>query len=153
MSLAEQRTYLNRNCKEFVMLTANSLSNIRVVVLALTGFVCLLYAVLALLAGSPDPISPWIPGVFGVSSAAIIAIAFVFSGSRNAEMASDEGFFSDYSKAAGTGYWTALFLYPVFAVALSSGWVSYPVAFATMGTLTGAAFLLPLVWFDLRGRG
>lgn len=135
------------------MLSASLLSNIRVIVLGLTGLVCLLYAVLALLSGSPDPISPWIPGIFGVGSAAIIVIAFLFAGSHNAEMASDEGFFSDYNKAIGTGYWTALFLYPVFAVALFNGWVSYPVAFAAMGTLTAAAYLLPFVLFDLRGRG
>ena len=49
-------------------------------------------------------------------------------------------------------YWVALLLYPIFGLLLSFGWVAPGVAFAAMGTLTGAAFLLLFVWFDLRGR-
>lgn len=134
------------------MLSSNSVLNIRVVVFGLTGFVCLFYAVLALVNGRPDPFSPWIPGVFGVASAIAVFVALLAAGSRNAAMARDEGFSHDFRRAQGVGYWIALLLYPVFGYLLTNGLVTYSVAFAAMGTLTGAAFLLLFVWFDLKGR-
>ncbi len=134
------------------MLSANSVLNIRVIVFGLTGLVCLLYAVLALVYGRPDPFSPWIPGIFGVVSAVVVMVALFTAGPRNAAMARDEGFSHDFSRAQGVGYWIALLLYPVFGYFLAYGWVTYAVAFAAMGTFTGASFLLLFVWFDLQGR-
>ncbi len=134
------------------MLSANSLLNIRVAAFGLTGLVCLLYAAMAILTGRPDPISPWIPAAFGIVSAASVLVALMSAGKRSATMARDEGFSDDFRRAQGVGYWVALLLYPVFGFFLSSGGVEYHVAFAAMGTLTGAAFLLPFVWFDLKGR-
>lgn len=134
------------------MLSVNAVLNIRVIVFGLTGLVCLLYALLAVLNGRPDPFSPWIPGIFGVVSALVVMVATYSAGPRNAAMAGDEGFSHDFQRAQGVGYWTALMLYPVFGYLLSQGMVSFAVAFAAMGTLTAAAFLLPFVWFDLKGR-
>ncbi|MEM6462781.1 MAG: hypothetical protein AAF724_12785 [Pseudomonadota bacterium] len=134
------------------MLSANALSNIRVAVLGVTGIICLVYASLALLTGRPDPIPPWVPALFGVGSAAIIMIAFFSATRRAADMASDEGFAADNGRAHKIGYLVALFLYPAFAAPLALGWISWPVAYAAMGTLTAAAFLLPFVLFDLKGR-
>lgn len=134
------------------MLSANAVLNIRVIVFGLTGLVCFLYALLALVHDRPDPFSPWIPGIFGVVSALVVMVAIYSAGPRNAAMAVDEGFSHDFRRAQGIGYWAALMLYPVFGYLLSQGMTSYAVAFAAMGTFTGAAFLLPFVWFDLRGR-
>ncbi len=134
------------------MLSANAVLNIRVVVFGLTGVVCLLYAILAVSNGRPDPFSPWIPGIFGVVSALVVMIAVYSAGPTNAAMAQDEGFSHDFRRAQCVGYWIALMLYPIFGYCLAHGLTSYTVAFAAMGTLSGAAFLLPFVWFDLRGR-
>ena len=106
------------------------------------GLVCLLYAAMALVAGWPDPIPPWIPALFGIVSAVVVMVALFTAGARNAAMARDEGFSSDLRRVQCIGYWIALLLHPAFGSFLSSGWVSYDVAFAAMGTLTTAAFLL-----------
>lgn len=134
------------------MLSSDTLANVRVAVLGLTGCVCALYAVLALATGNARPFSPWIPGLFGLVSALVIFAAAYAAGNRNAEMAMDEGYFADSHKAQRYGYWIAVFLYPAFAVPLSMDVISWNVGFAAMGTLTGAAFLLLFVLFDLRGR-
>lgn len=133
-------------------MTPNLLLNLRVVLFGLTGLVCLMYAVMALLTGRPDPISPWIPAAIGIGSALIIFLALLTAAPRDVGVARDEGFSVDVRRAQGIGYWVALSLYPVFGFYLANGGVRYEVAFAAMGTLTGAAFLLPFVWFDLKGR-
>lgn len=134
------------------MLSSEKLSDIRVAVLGLTGLICLVYACLALFFGDPDPMPFWIPGLAGLASAAIITIAARAAGRKNTRRAVDEGYFADSHMAQRMAYWVALLLYPIFGLLLSFGWVAPGVAFAAMGTLTGAAFLLLFVWFDLRGR-
>lgn len=134
------------------MLTSENLSNIRALVLGATGLICLAYAVLALLWGRPDPFSSWIPGLAGFMSAAIISIAALTAGRKNTERAADEGYRADNHRAQRISYWIALLLYPVFALFLANGLIDWSVAFAAMGTLTGAAFLLLFVFFDMRGR-
>ena len=134
------------------MLTTESFSNIRTFVLGTTGIICLVYACLALFHGRPDPIPFWIPGLSGFFSAIIIAIAAVIAGRKNTSRAIDEGYFADTYKAQRISYWIALFLYPAFGILLANDWVIWSVAFAAMGTLTGAAFLLLFVWFDFQGR-
>lgn len=134
------------------MLSSQNLSNIRTFVLGGTGLICLAYAVLAMLWGRPDPFPSWIPGLAGFGSAAIISIAAIVAGRSKTAQAVDEGYVADTHKAQQISYWIALLLYPAFGLLLWSGWVTWQVAFAAMGTLTGAAFLLLFVLFDLRGQ-
>jgi len=134
------------------MLSSDNLSNIRVFVLGITGLTCLTYAVLALLLGRADPMPWWIPGIAGVGSALVISIAAFAAGKRNTQQAIDEGYFADTHKAQRLAFWIALFLYPLFGILLANDAVNFQVAFAAMGTLTGAAFLLLFVWFDIKGR-
>ncbi|MFK7791079.1 MAG: hypothetical protein AB8B88_00265 [Devosiaceae bacterium] len=134
------------------MLSADQLSTIRMLFLGFTGLVCALYAGLAVLWSDPSPFSPWLPGLCGLGSAIIITLTARAAGDKSAEMAFDEGYMADSHKAQRYAYWIAVFLYPAFAVPLSLNWISWPVGFAAMGTLTGAAFLLLFVWFDLQGR-
>lgn len=134
------------------MLTSDSLANIRTFVLGGTGIICLVYACMALLLGRPDPMPFWIPGLAGLCSGIIITLAARAAGPRNTEQAVDEGYLADTHRAQRFAYWVSLLLYPVFGLLLMQGWVSWSVAFAAMGTLTGAAYLLLFVWFDLQGR-
>lgn len=134
------------------MLSSDTLSTIRVTVLGITGVICFLYAVLALLQGRADPMPFWVPGLAGFGSAAVITLAAMGAGRKNTEMAIDEGYHADNHRAQRIGYWIALLLYPLFGLLLSQGIVTWSVAFAAMGTLTGGAYLLLFVWFDLQGR-
>ena len=44
-------------------------------------------------------------------------------------------------------------LYPIFGILMAMGAVALPTAFAAMGTLTGAAYLLLFTYYDAMGRG
>lgn len=134
------------------MISSEKLSKIRSTLLGVTGATCLIYAVMSLLLGRPDPMPFWIPGILGFGSAALIAVAAIFAGQKNAEQATDEGYLTDRRRAESYAYWIALLLYPAFAVPIAKGWLGWPTAFAAMGTITGATFLLLFVWFDTRGR-
>ena len=117
-----------------------------------TGLICLGYAILAMIEGRPDPFSSWLPGIAGIMAALTILLTGFWAGSKAASMAVDEGYRADTRRAAGIAFWIALLLYPVFGLALAQGWVGHGVAFAAMGTLTGAAYLLLFCWFDGQGR-
>ena len=135
------------------MFNADTISTLRRCLLGATGVLTLSYGVLALAQNDPQPMSPWLPGAFGVGSAVLIGLSALIAGRKAAEIATDESYVADRSRAAQIAFWIALFLYPAFAVPLINGIVDWPAAFAAMGTFTGASFLLLFVWFDLRGRG
>ncbi len=132
-------------------ITSDTIATIRLIALAATGAICLAYAVLALALGRPDPVSPWIPLAIGIVAAAAIALTAFAAGEDASEIASDELYFAESHRAQRIGFWFAVALYPAFGVALGYGWVSFPVAFAAMGTLTGAGFLLSFAILNLRG--
>jgi len=44
-------------------------------------------------------------------------------------------------------------LYPIFGILMTTGAVALRTAFAVMGTLTGAAYLLLFTYYDAQGRG
>lgn len=132
-------------------MSATLLSRIRLIALAATGLVCLAYGVSAMILGRPDPFPSWIPVAFGGGSALLIFLSAFAAGNRNAEIATDELYFAESHRAQIFGFWVALMMYPVFGVALGSGWIAYPVAFAAMGTLSAAAFLLSFSILNARG--
>ena len=132
--------------------TADTLARLRRATLGATGLVCLAYALAALAMDRPDPFAFWLPGAFGVASAFIITLALNVTDRKSAKAATDEGYRADTHRAARVAYWIALALYPLFGVLLASGLTTFPTAFAAMGTLTGAAFLLLFTLFDWQGR-
>ncbi|MGH1459715.1 MAG: hypothetical protein ACRBBT_12530 [Paracoccaceae bacterium] len=132
-------------------ISAETIIRTRQLALAVTGLTCVLYAALALSTGQPDPLPFWLPGGVGIAAGIVITLSFVFAGRRPSRAAKDELYRRESALAQRIGYWTALALYPIFGLALAAGWVSFPVAFAAMGTLTGAAYLLPFVALNLWG--
>ena len=119
------------------------IARIRSVALGLTGVICIAYATLALATGVPDPISPWLPAVVGVVASAAIFVAFVLSDRSAGEIATDELYVAQNRRALAFGYWGAVALYPVFGLLIALDQVSTGLALPVMGTLTGAAYLIP----------
>ena len=133
-------------------MNAELIEKVRFWALLATGLICLAYALGALALGRPDPFSGWLPGLFGVVAAVMITSVALVAGPKHARMAADESYVADTRRAAGHAFWIALLLYPLFAVPLAQGWITHQVAYAAMGTLTGAAYLLLFCWFDRKGR-
>lgn len=125
---------------------------IRTILTGATGVFCAIYAILALATGRPDPLPFWVPAGVGLLASALIWAAALAAGPKVAGQAFDEGYRADAGQAHRIGFWVAIGLYPVFGLLLWQGWVSWPVAFAAMGTLTASAYLLSLIWLDLKGR-
>jgi len=133
------------------LISASSLSRVRLIGLALTGLVCLAFGASALILARPDPFSPWIPVAVGLGAALTIALSAFAAGNRNAEIATDELYFSESRRAQIIGFWVAVLMYPVFGLAIGYELISYSVAFSAMGTFTAAAFLLSFSILNARG--
>jgi hypothetical protein len=134
-------------------MTSDTLANIRVAVFGLTGAVCLLYAVMALAQGRPDPMPFWIPSAFGLAAAVVLTLTSMLAGDKQADMAWDEGYANDARVAASAAFWVNMAMNPLFGLLLAWDVMEYPTTFAIMGLVTAATFLLLIVWFELRGRG
>ena len=133
------------------MLTSDSLSSFRRIMFAITGLTCLAYAALALLQVRPDPFPFWIPGILGIISAALI-FALAAVGHKNAKQAFVEGYIMDKRRAQAHAFWIAMIFLPIFGIFMATGTVALPTAFAAMGTLAGAAYLLLFTYYDAMGR-
>ena len=133
------------------MLTSDSLSSFRRIMFAITGLTCLACAALALLQVRPDPFPFWIPGILGIISAALI-FNLAAAGRKNAKQAFVEGYIMDKRRAQAHAFWIAMIFLPIFGVFVATGTVALPTAFAAMGTLAGAAYLLMFTYYDSMGR-
>ena len=133
------------------MLISDSLSSFRRIMFAITGLTCLAYAALALLQVRPDPFPFWIPGILGIISAALI-FALAAVGRKNAKQAFVEGYIMDKRRAQAHAFWIAMIFLPIFGIFMATGTVALPTAFAAMGTLAGAAYLLLFTYYDAMGR-
>jgi hypothetical protein len=118
---------------------------------AITGLTCLACAALALLQVRPDPFPFWIPGILGIISAALI-FALAAVGRKNAKQAFVEGYIMDKRRAQAHAFWIAMIFLPIFGIFMATGTVALPTAFAAMGTLAGAAYLLLSTYYDAMGR-
>ena len=134
-------------------MTSNRLFMTRTILMGATGLICALYAVLALVMGRPDPFPFWIPGLVGFAAWLTIWKAAGLAGPDVAGQSFDEGFRADNLHAQAFAFWVAVWMYPVFGFLLWQGVVEGPVAFASMGCLTAASYLLGLIWRDIKGRG
>ena len=133
------------------MLTSDSLSSFRRIMFAITGLTCLACAALALLQVRPDPFPFWIPGILGIISAALI-FALAAVGRKNAKQAFVEGYIMDKRRAQAHAFWIAMIFLPIFGIFMATCTVALPTAFAAMGTLAGAAYLLLFTYYDAMGR-
>lgn len=133
-------------------MTSHSLSLTRSLSMGITGLVCGVYGILVLVIGRPDPLPFWVPGLVGIVAAIVIWMSAGASAEKAVNASFDEGYRADATMAQRAGFWVAIWLYPVFAVPLYLEWITYPSAFAAMGTLTAATYLLGSVLLDLRGR-
>lgn len=134
------------------MISTDTLSTFRRIMFAITGLTCLAYAGLALVQMRPDPFPFWIPGILGLISAALIFALAAAAGRNTAQQAFDEGYIMDKRRAEAKAFWVALMLYPIFGLFMATGAVALPTAFAAMGTLTGAAYLLLFTYPDALER-
>ena len=133
------------------MPTSDSLSTFHLIMFAITGLTCLACAALALLQVRPDPFPFWIPGILGIISAALI-FALAAVGRKNAKQAFVEGYIMDKRRAQAHAFWIAMIFLPIFGIFMATGTVALPTAFAAMGTLAGAAYLLLFTYYDAMGR-
>ena len=133
------------------MLTSDSLSSFRRIMFAITGLTCLACAALALLQVRADPFPFWIPSILGIISAALI-FALAAAGRKNAKQAFVEGYIMGKRRAQAHAFWIAMIFLPIFGIFMATGTVALPTAFAAMGTLAGAAYLLLFTYYDAMGR-
>ena len=133
-------------------MTALQLSLLRSAAMSGAGFVLLLYAIFALLSGRPDPMPIWITFASGVLAWLAIAGGAVMAGRKNREQAFDEGYDAGALLAQRIGFWTAIWLYPVFTGLMWAGIADWAVSFAAMGCLTAASYLISAGWLDIRGQ-
>lgn len=129
----------------------DTLAQIRIAVFALAGLVCASYSMLAFASDTPNPMSPWLPGVFGAAAGIVMWLSAKMAGQRNAGIAHDELYKLEWGQAVKFSYWFAIALYPLFGVFLTLGWIAPITAFASMGTASGAAPMLAFCVINLRG--
>ncbi len=133
-------------------MTSHALFLTRSLSMALAGVICALYAILVVVQGRPDPLPFWIPSVVGVAAALAIWASVGASRPKVVNAAFDEGYRADSVLAERMGFWVAIALHPIFGAQLYMDWISWPSAFAAMGTLTAATYLLGSAILDFRGR-
>lgn len=133
------------------MMSADTLARIRFVVLGLAGLTCAAYSALAVLWDTPQPFSPWAPGVAGSLAAVVIWISAVAAGARNAGIAMDELYQAEWARAVQFAYWAGIALFILAAILIGRGVVGQSTGFAAFGTAYGAMPLLAFCALNARG--
>ena len=126
------------------------ISKVRTILLELTGLSCLRYAILAVTQNTPQPIWWFVPKAMGVFAGISTFVAFAMADPASRRMATDEMYTFIRHRAQRHAYWLSLGLYPVFAVVIMTTGLEWNTAFAAMGTLTGATYLLLLTLYEWR---
>ena len=126
------------------------ISKVRTILLGLTGLSCLLYAILAVTQNTPQPIWWFVPTAMGVIAGIGTFVAFAMADPASRRMATDEMYTLITHRAQRHAYWLSLGLYLAFAVIIMTTGLEWNTAFAAMGTLTGAAYLLLLTFYEWR---
>lgn len=133
-------------------ITEENIASIRGNLLALAGLSCLLYAGMAVAANRPDPFWWFVPGVMGLIAGAGTTLAFMMATPNVRRMANDELYQQTMHRAQRHAFWIAMALYPVSAIAVVVFGLRWDTIFAVMGTLTGAAYLLLLTFYEWRQK-
>lgn len=131
-------------------MNADSVTRIRIAVFGIAGLVCASYSVMAFITNTPNPFTPWLPGVAGFTAGLVMWVSAFLAGRKNAGIAHDELYQQEWSLAVRFSYWFAIALYPLFGLFLAMGWISPIASFAAMGTATGAAPMLVFCVINLR---
>jgi hypothetical protein len=132
-------------------MSGEGLVRLRGILMGFAGLVCLAYGVLAVATGVPNPMPIYIPGAAGIAATIAIYMAFWQSGKASRQAASDEMFNLEMNGAVKVGFWGGIALFPLFAPFLYASWITFDVAFAAIGTLMPAAYLLTFAVSTLRG--
>ncbi len=132
-------------------MNAEGLVRVRGVLMGFAGLVCLAYGGLAIVTGRPDPMPAFIPGVAGIAASIAIYLAFWQAGAASRKAASDEMFAMEMNGAVKVGFWFGICMFPAFAPFLIWELTTFEVAFAAIGTLMAAAYLLTFAVSTLRG--
>ncbi|MDA9361828.1 hypothetical protein N9R02_01630 [Ascidiaceihabitans sp.] len=127
-----------------------NISKIHTILLGLTGLSCLLYAILAVTQNTPQPIWWFVAIAMGVFAGISTFVAFAMADPASRRMATDEMYTLIRHRAQRHAYWLSLGLYPVFAVIIMMTGFEWNTVFAAMGTLTSAAYLLLLTFYEWR---
>ncbi|MGH1576964.1 hypothetical protein [Planktotalea sp.] len=130
---------------------AQTLTNVRLIVLGIAGLVCASYSGLAILWDNPQPFSPWLPGIAGVFAAIVITLSAILAGPRNTQIAMDELYRAEWGKAVQISYWIGILLFIAGAVAITRDWISPAAGIAAAGTAYGASPMLLFCLISLRG--
>ena len=131
-------------------MTAESIAYVRRWVLGLTGLGCVAYALAALALGRPDPVEWYWPSALGAGAGVLITLAFRAASRAEGRAATDELFTLVQGRAQGQAYWLSMALMAALGFAAAGGLIDWNTAFAALGCLMGAAFLLLFVWHDWR---
>jgi uncharacterized membrane protein YhaH (DUF805 family) len=116
--------------------------------LGLTGLSGLIYAILVVMQNTPQPIWWFVPTAMGVFAGISTFVAFAMADPALRCMATGEMYTLIRHRAQRHAYWLFLGLYPVFAVIIMTTGLEWNTAFAATGTLTGAAYLLRLTFYE-----
>lgn len=133
-------------------MNGQQLAGFRNIAFSALGLILAAYAIGVLVTGRPDPVSPLVPSLAGIIVAFLVSTTAWLSRKGAAGIAWDELVRSTWKSALRRGYWVAVWLYAVFGLALYNDLVTFPQAFAAMGTLTGAAPFLFFLVAWIRGR-
>ncbi len=133
-------------------MNATTIATIRNGSFSLLGLVLLGYALAVLFVGRPDPMPPWVPGLAGALTALVVTLISRLNTRAAVSVAWDELTRSEWARSLRGGYWMAVWMYAAFGLALFNDIVTYPQAFAAMGTLTGAAPCLLFLRAWIKGR-
>lgn len=90
------------------MISAQTLTIVRILAFALGGIICATYALAALAGVNPHQLPHWLPLATAILIFVVFFIAALSAGKRNTNAALDESYQSDQKTAAGFGFWTAL---------------------------------------------
>jgi len=105
---------------------------------------------LAVTQNTPQPIWWFVATAMGVFAGISTFVAFAMADSASRRMATDEMYTLIRHRAQRHAYWLSLGLYPVFAVIIMMTGFEWNTAFAAMGTLTSAAYLLLPTFYEWR---
>ena len=124
------------------MLSSEKIARLQSFLFGATGLICMLYALLVVFTGQPDPMPLWLLGSVGLLSAVLIFSKFHHADTVSVQQSTDELFKHNAAIAHRFGFWGALLLYPFFGFLIATDVISLTLAFPIMGTLTAAAYLL-----------
>ena len=124
------------------MLSSEKIARLQSFLFGATGLICMLYALLVVFTGQPDPMPWWLPGSVGLLSAVLIFGKFHRADPVSVQQATDKLFKSNAAIAHRFGFWSALLLYPFFGFLIATSVISLTLAFPIMGSLTAAAYSL-----------